>query len=51
MTRDEAEDVSSYWRTLRKREDILYWKRKYQIALGGELALEESMDLSSDRQQ
>jgi hypothetical protein len=24
MTGDEAEDVSSYWMTLRKREDILY---------------------------
>jgi len=24
MTEDEAEDVSSYWMTLRKRENILY---------------------------
>jgi hypothetical protein len=30
---------------LRKRENIGNWKRKHQIALCGELALEEAMDL------
>jgi hypothetical protein len=31
---------------LRKREDAGNWKRKHLIALRGELALEEAMDLS-----
>jgi len=26
------EDVSSYWMTLRKREDIVKWRRRHQIA-------------------
>jgi hypothetical protein len=26
---DEEEDVSGYWMTLRKIEDIEYWKRKH----------------------
>jgi hypothetical protein len=29
MTEDEGEDVSSYWMTLRKREDTGNWKRKH----------------------
>jgi len=36
--------VSSYWMTLRKREDTGNRKRKYYIAHCGELALEDSMD-------
>jgi hypothetical protein len=32
--------------TVRKREDTINWKRKPSIALGGELASEEAMDLS-----
>ena len=43
---DEEEDVSNYWMTLRKREDNGNSKRKHQIALSGELALEEAMGLS-----
>ena len=34
---------------LRKGEDTLIWKRKLWIALCGELALEEALDLSYDR--
>jgi len=34
------------WMTLRKRENAGNWKRKHQFALCGELALEETMDLS-----
>jgi hypothetical protein len=44
--KDEEEDVSSYWMTLRKRKDTLHCKRKHQIALCGELALEKATDLS-----
>ena len=43
---DEEEDVKSYWMNLRKTEDTENWKRKYQIAFGGELALEVAMGLS-----
>jgi hypothetical protein len=32
--------------TLRKREDARIGKRKHQIALCGQLVLEEAMDLS-----
>jgi hypothetical protein len=32
--------------TVRKREGTVNWKRKLSIALRGELALEEAMDLS-----
>jgi hypothetical protein len=32
--------------TLREREDAINSNRKHQIALCGELALEEAMDLS-----
>jgi hypothetical protein len=46
VTEDEEEDVESYWMTLRKGEDTLVWKRKLSIALCGELALEEALDLS-----
>jgi hypothetical protein len=42
------EEVSSYWVTLRKREGIGNQKKKHQIALCGELYLEEATDLSSD---
>ena len=43
---DKEEDVGSYWMTLRKGEDAVIWKRKLWIALCGELALEETLDLS-----
>ena len=43
---DKEEDVGSYRITLRKGEDTLIWRRKLWIALCGELALEESSDLS-----
>ena len=46
---DEEEDVGSYWMSLRKGEDTLIWRRKLWIALCGELALEEALDLSWDR--
>jgi hypothetical protein len=46
---DKEEDVGSYWMTLRKGEDTLIWKRKLWIALCGEVALEEVLDLSYDR--
>jgi hypothetical protein len=32
--------------TLRKGEDTIIWKRKLWIALCGEFALEEALDLS-----
>jgi len=43
------EDLSSYWMTLRKREDIGILNRKHYIALCGELALEETLDLLQAR--
>jgi hypothetical protein len=46
-----GKDVSSYRTTLRKSEDTGNRKRKHYIKRRGELALEEAMDLSSDRQQ
>ena len=36
--------------TLRNRDDTENRKRKHYIALSGELALEEAMDLSSDNE-
>jgi DNA phosphorothioation-dependent restriction protein DptG len=48
---DEEENTSSYWMILRKREDAVNLKTKHYIALCGELALEETMDLSYDRLQ
>jgi hypothetical protein len=42
------EGVRVYWMTLRKRGDTGNWKRWYKIALSGEHALEEPMDLSYD---
>jgi hypothetical protein len=39
-------DVGSYWMTLGKGEDTVIWRRKLWIALCGELALEEALDLS-----
>jgi hypothetical protein len=38
--------LSSYWITLKKIADTENWKRKHQISLVGELALEETKDLS-----
>jgi hypothetical protein len=35
--------------TIRNTEDIGNWKRKHQIALFEELALEEAVDLSQNR--
>jgi len=46
---DDEEDVSSYGVTLRQREGTGSWKRKYYIALYGELDLQEAVDLSLDR--
>jgi hypothetical protein len=43
---DEEQNVSSYWMILRKRQDAGNRKRKYYIALFGELALEDDMDHS-----
>jgi hypothetical protein len=43
---DEEEDVSSYWMTVGKLEEIGSWKGKHLISRSGELALEEAMDLS-----
>jgi hypothetical protein len=43
---DEEQDVGSYWMTLRKVEDTLIWRRKLQITLCGELALEDDLGLS-----
>jgi hypothetical protein len=46
MPEDEEEDVSSYWMTLRKRDDL----RKFEEeALCAELALEEAMYLWQDK--
>ena len=49
VTGYEEEDVGSYWMTLTKGEDTLIWKRKLWIALCGEHALEEALDLSQNR--
>jgi len=46
---DEEEDVRSCCMTLRRIEDIGTWKRKQYIALCGEFALGETMELSQDR--
>jgi hypothetical protein len=43
---DEEEDIGGYWMILRKVEDTLIWRKKLWIALCGELALEEALDLS-----
>jgi hypothetical protein len=43
---EDEEDVSSYLINLRKREDTGILKKKHDIALSGELALEEDMYLS-----
>jgi hypothetical protein len=42
---DDEEYVSNYWLTLRKREDTAVLKREHWLALSGELALEETMNL------
>ena len=44
-TRGENEDVCSCWKTLRKWEGTLNWKRKHWIAVCGERVLEETVDL------
>jgi hypothetical protein len=43
---DKEEYVSSCWMTMRNREDTVNWKRTHWIALWGEIALEETVDLS-----
>jgi phage anti-repressor protein len=43
---DEEGDVSSYWITVRKRENPGSCKMKHKISLSGEIALEVAMDLS-----
>jgi hypothetical protein len=48
---DSEEDVSSYWIILRKRDDTGIEKTKHLIALCGELALTETVDLLYDRLQ
>ena len=40
MLKYREEDVSSYWMTLRKREDTGSVNMEHQIALCGQLALE-----------
>jgi hypothetical protein len=45
MTGRRGRRVSSYRMTARKPEDVGNGKGKYQIALYGELPLQESMDL------
>jgi hypothetical protein len=42
---DGEAGVSSYWTTLRKREDTGNGKRKHWIAAYGEVAFEEDTDL------
>jgi len=44
--KDEEENISSCWMTLRKREGTGKLKRKHQIALSGELVLAKSYELS-----
>ena len=46
---DEEEGVSSYRMTLRKTERIRTLMRKLYIARCGDLAMEEAMELSSER--
>ena len=48
---DLEEDISSYWMKLRKQKVTGNGKRKHYsyIALPGELAVEEAVNLSSDR--
>ena len=46
---DDDGDVSSYWKTLRNKENTESRKRKHQIALGGEFTLEKATKLSTDR--
>jgi len=47
VTRNEEEDVGSYWIKLRKQDDAGKWKRKHMIVLSA-VALEEATDLSYD---
>ena len=49
VSEDEEEDVSSYWMTLRKGQDIGKWKGDHWLALYGELAMEADMELCIDR--
>jgi hypothetical protein len=42
---NEDEEVSSYWMTLRNRDDAENWKKEHWM----EIAVEEAMDLSQDR--
>jgi hypothetical protein len=46
VTEIRERDVSSYWTTSKKRKDTGSRKRKYQIAISGELDLEEAVVLS-----
>jgi hypothetical protein len=45
----DERDVSRCWMTLRKQEDTGSWRRKFRIAIFGDLRLEEAMDLSQDK--
>ena len=46
VTGNEVEDVSSYWMTLCIRQDTGNGKSELQMALCGEVALQEARDLS-----
>ena len=46
---DEGEDISSYPITLRKRQGTGNWNKKHWIAICAAVAMEEVMDLTSDR--
>jgi hypothetical protein len=46
VTGRQEKDVSSYWMTLRKRQDTGNLKRKHYIALSVERALEDAMEES-----
>jgi hypothetical protein len=46
LLQEEDGDVSIYWITLIKREDIRNWKREHWITLCITFTLEEAIDLS-----
>lgn len=46
---DDKEDLNSCWMTLREKEDTGIWNRTLKIALSGQLALQQTMDMFEDR--
>jgi len=48
VVKDEKEDVSSYWKTLRKRQKNGVWRKKRDIVLSEKLAFEGTADISQD---